>query len=246
MELQTKLIPEVGGQRGQRIGVKETPAPVDVSLNTLNNNPINWHKSHRYLFVFEYSGIQPTRGNNSLARVGRYKTIPQAKFNYNEDKVIIFTLPHTLKVWVKHPAGTKTKEQLIAARAIAREVVASFAHKHGIALTKEREAGFSEHTIEAKPLDRVIRPAVLQEPELAKERLGLSLNLTSHKNKVEWTGKAAKDRVMALERLLDKEDLATKADLDRATEALNSVTETLRELIGAQVKPPAKPGKEIF
>jgi hypothetical protein len=245
MELQTKLTVD-GVKEGSKNGVKETPAPVDVSLNTSINNSINWHKSHRYLFVFEYSGIQPTRGNNSFARVGRYKTIPQAKFNYNEDKVIIFTLPRTLKVWVKHPSGIKTKEQLIAARAIAREVVASFARKHGIAIDKEREAGFSEHTIEAKPLDRVIRPVVAQEPELAKERLGLSLNLTSHKNKIEWTGKTAKERVLTLEHILDRDDLATKGDLAETMQAVKELTGALRELIGASTRPPERPGKETF
>jgi hypothetical protein len=218
--------------------VKETPISYDVPLNTsINRDNIQYHKSHRYLFIFDYSGPQPTRGSDRFARVGRYRTTPQARYDYSEDKAIVFTLPNVLKIWIKHPEGIKTTEQLINARKTAWAVSNSFAHKHGIAILKERTAGFSEHTVESKPLDRVIlRPIVENQPELAKEKLGLSINQTSHKNKVEWTGPKAKERVMYLEYILD-------GGLARD---MVEIKDTLGELVKYSKKPPEKPEGHDF
>jgi hypothetical protein len=162
------------------------------------------HKGHRYLFIYSYEGPQPIRNADSVSLWGRYRTVKQAKFYYYEDKTIIFTLPHTLKVWVMHPKGERTVKELMEAREIARRVVKSFVRKYGIKILKEKNAGFSEHTVEDKALDSILRPIVQAEPEISKEHLGLSINQTSHKNKVEWTGKSAKERVMAIEWWLDE------------------------------------------
>jgi len=194
-------------ERSKKGSKKSTPNTVKA-MNTLfdsgkqSKDSVQWHKSHRYLFIFQYKGAQPTR-HAKISKIGRYRTVIQAKFEYPEYKAIVFALPKTIKIWVKHPKGTKTKEQLTRAHRIAWEVAESFSRKHGIAIMNEREAGFSEHTVERKALDSRIRPVVEQAPELAKERLGLSINQTSHKGRVEWTGKRAKQRVMALERMLD-------------------------------------------
>jgi hypothetical protein len=118
-------------------------------------------------------------------------------------KALVFTLPHTLKIWIKHPKGTKTTEQIIEAHGKARQLAQEFSRKHGIKILEERESRFSEHTIEQKRLDNLVRPVVLEEPALAGEKLGISINQTSHKGKVEWTGRKAKDRVMAFEYMLD-------------------------------------------
>ena len=199
-----------------------------------------YHKGHRYLFIFKYEGPQPMRSADSTSKFGRYGTTTQARFNYSEDKAIIFSLPHTLKVWIKHPSGNRTAEELAAARKSAWQVAESFSRKHGIQITSEKEAGFSEHTVESKPLDGLIRPIVLEEPILAGERLGLSINHTSHKNKVEWTGKPAKERVMALERLLDT-DVLDK--IDTIEQGVGTISEGMAKLINGK-KPEAELVKE--
>lgn len=171
-----------------------------------------YHKGHRYLFTFGYEGQQPILGSDSVSKFGNRGSITKARFNYHEDKAIVFSYPHSLLIWITHPKGDRTAKELAEARKSAWRVANSFSRKHGIAILSEKEAGFSEHTVEDKALDRVIRPLPMEEPELAKERLGLSINQTSHKNKVEWTGKPAKERVMALERLLDT-DILGKIDV---------------------------------
>ena len=170
---------------------------------------LNWHRSHRNYFGFEYSGPHPTRGG-TISHVGRYHTTPQARFEYPEYKTLIFALGHALKVWVKHPGGIKTVDQFVNARRTARTAVSDFARKHGIIITKEKGAGFSEHTVENKALSRFLDPLLQEEPDLCRTKLGLTVNLTSHKKKKEWTdrewapGKSrAKDRVMGLEYILD-------------------------------------------
>jgi hypothetical protein len=180
-----------------------------------------YHKGHRYLFTFWYDGQQPILGADSVSRFGKYRTIPKARFNYHEDKAIIFTLPHSFAVWITHPKGSRTAEELVEARQAARRVAQSFSRKHGIAITSEKQAGFSEHTVENKPLDNLIRPLPMEEPELAKEELGLSINQTSHRNKVEWTGKSAKERVMILERLLDADVLEKIDTIEQGVGALS-------------------------
>lgn len=184
----------------------------NVAMNTLIDNT-RWTRSHRLLFTYRYSGTQPLNGSNSLAKVGRYKTIPQARYNVPEFKAIIFTLPKRLKIWIKHPEGVKAVEQIIQARKTAWLAVQQFARKHKIEVFDEQAKRFSEHTIEQKRLDRAIRPIILENQELAKEQLGLTINHTSHKNKIHFEGRNARARVMKLEWLLDRDEIATKEDL---------------------------------
>jgi hypothetical protein len=204
-------------------------SPIQIALVAMNTSKA-YHKGHRYLFTFHYDGIQPIRYADKISKFGRYGTVKQARFNYSEDKAIVFSLPHTLKIWVKHPNGARTVEELTEARKTAWRVAESFSRKHGIAITSEKQAGFSEHTIENKPLDNLIRPMVELEPELAKEKLDLSINQTSHKNKVEWTGKKAKDRVMSLERILDG---GLDEKLDNQEKLLERVIDNTTSLINS-------------
>ena len=125
---------------------------------------------------------------------------------------------------------------MVEARKTAWRVADSFSRKHGIEITSEKQAGFSEHTVENKQLDGLIRPIVVEEPILAKERLDLSINHTSHKDKVEWTGKTAKERVIAFEHLLD--DPITKSDFVQFREEL---LEAFRDLL-----PPKTPPKNYI
>lgn len=164
-----------------------------------------WHKSHRNYFGFEYSGPQPTRGG-SVSYVGRYQSTPQAHFEYPEYKSSIDSMPRVLKVWVKHPEGIRTVDQFINARRTARLTVSDFACKHRIVITKERDPGFSEHTAENKALATFLKGLIAEEPTLCDERLGLTVNMTSHKGKAEWTDRKwipgkmrAKDKVMNFE-----------------------------------------------
>ena len=215
-QIQTTIFGSRGSKNRVKEGVKETSQIQRQSFDYMNSKPITeqdliqWHKSHRNYFGYEYSGPQPTRGG-SLSYVGRYGTTLQSKFDYPEYKTIIFALGHALKVWVKHPGGIKTVNQFINARKTARIAVADFARKHGICITREKMPGFSEHTVENKVLDAFLDPLIKEEPVLCREKLGLSVNLTSHRKKKEWTDRyraqgqpRAKDRVMALEYTLDK------------------------------------------
>jgi len=214
--------------KGNRTGVIEPSDSQRRSYNYIDKHLIQqplgqkpYHKGHRYLFVFKYDGIQPQYGADSITKFGRYGTITKARFNYSEDKAIVFSLPHSLMIWIRHPKGARTAEELVEARQTARRVAESFSRKHGIAITSEKNAGFSEHTVENKPLDNLIRPMVQEEPTLAKAELGLSINQTSHRNKVEWTGKPAKERVMALERLLDTNVLEKIETIEQGVGALS-------------------------
>jgi hypothetical protein len=214
--------------KGNRTGVIETPIEQRRGDYYMDTHPIQqplgsvkpYHKGHRYLFVFRYDGQQPIHAADSVSTFGKYGTITKARYNYHEDKAIVFSYPHSLLVWITHPKGDRTAQELAEAHKSAWRVAESFSRKHGIAITSEKDAGFSEHTIENKPLDSLIRPIVLEEPELAKEKLGLSINQTSHKNKVEWTGKPAKERVMELERLLDADILGKIDTIEQGVGAL--------------------------
>lgn len=233
-----------GSKKGVKGGSKKRPINTSpqaeaVLLNTSErtspHDPIQWHRTHRCLYVFDFEGVQPTRGAEKVSRVGPTQSIPQAKYPYPEGKALIFTLPGTLKIWIKHPKGTKTVEQIVGAHETARRLAQEFARKHGIAVLGERESRFSEHTIESKPLDRLIRPIVAEEPEFAKEKLGLSVNQTSHKGKVEWTGRKAKDRVMGLEWILDG---GINREFESVKETLTTMSGTLKELMEYSKKPP--------
>jgi hypothetical protein len=233
--------------KGNRNKVIEQQGSQRRSYNYMNKHLIQqplgqpYHKGHRYLFVFGYEGQQPILGADSTSTFGRYGTTIKARFNYSEDKAIVFSLPHSLLIWVKHPSGSRTAEELVQARQTARQVADSFSRKHGIAITSEKEAGFSEHTVENKPLDSLIRPLPAEEPKLAKERLGLSINHTSHKNRVEWTGKSAKERVIGLEHLLD--DPITKSDMKELLDrfVVDFVTELRRQANKPEQEAPTRP-----
>jgi hypothetical protein len=208
-----------------------------------------YHKTHRILFTFWYDGMQPIRGADSVSYLGNKKSVAKAKFLYSEDKAIVFSYPHALLIWIKHPVGSRTQEELAQAHRTAWKVAESFSRKHGIQITSEKEAGFSEHTVENKPLDGLIRPIVVEEPILAKERLDLSINHTSHKDKVEWTGRSAKERVMTLERLLDT-DLLEK--IDTIEQGVGAISEGIAKLINgkkpaeAEIKPIDKSDEGMY
>lgn len=236
--------------------VKPAPSSYDyISGNVIKSvqhslgEPKSYHKGHRYLFVFRYEGVQPIHNADSLSKFGRFGTITKARFNYSEDKAIVFSLPHSLLIWIKHPVGSRTQEELAQAHRTAWKVAESFSRKHGIQITSEKEAGFSEHTVENKPLDGLIRPIVVEEPILAKERLDLSINHTSHKDKVEWTGRSAKERVMTLERLLDT-DLLEK--IDTIEQGVGAISEGIAKLINgkkpaeAEIKPIDKSDEGMY
>jgi hypothetical protein len=214
--------------------VIKTPTSSDVPITTLKDS-VKWHSSHRYLFKFEYSGPQPTRGG-IISKFGRTRNTIRAKFEYSEYKAIVFALPRSLLIWIKHPSGTKTVEQLIEARRLARLAAADMAQKHGLTNLREREAGFSEHTIEQKNLDGLVRPVVEAEPEAAKERLGISINQVSHKDKVEFTGTKAKERVMQLERWLDGREFEDMRGTMR--EMATGLKELTNIIKGEMFKPP--------
>jgi hypothetical protein len=236
---------------GHRKVIENIPAATSESMNTSNKTviaslqqplePKPIHKGHRYLFVFQYEGVQPIHNADSVSSWGRYGTVKQSRFNYHEDKAIVFALPHALKIWIKHPSGNRTAKELAEAHQSAWRVAQSFIHKHGIAITSEKSAGFSEHTIESKPLDNLIRPTVVQEPELAKKELGLSINQTSHKNKVEWTGKPAKERVIVLERILDGH---LEERLEKVELGLEKVCSTMDKVVGILERLIPKPNEE--
>jgi len=209
--------------------------------NPANPDSIRWHKSHRNLFVFEFEGSQPTRGGK-LSRFGWKPRSPnapvKAKYNFPEENCLAFTTKHTIMIWAKHPKGVKTVEQLIEARARARRVAETMASKHALTNLKEREAAFSEHTVEQPTLDKLLRPLVVLAPELCKEKLGLTENHTSHPGKLEFTDRdrqpeqlRAKDRVLKLEHILDKDEMATKADILAIRADFSELTGTIKEFV---------------
>lgn len=215
-------------------------------------NNINYHKSHRFAFSFEYSGTQPV--SNVVSYFGRKGTIKKYRLDYPEYKAIVFTYPKALLLWIKHPPGTKTVTQLINARKLARACVQSITKKYRLHRIKEGRTGFSEHTVENRYLDKLLRPLVEKEPELIRSKCGITINKTSHKGKLEHTDRErvdpmppAKDRVNELERVLygktaTKEDIHALMDLiKKQTESTLELNSTLRELMLGSVKPPEKP-----
>jgi hypothetical protein len=225
---------------GHRTGVIEKPQLQRRVYDYINKQ---YHKGHRYLFVFRYEGPQPIRSADAVGSWGRYGTVKQARFNYSEDKAIVFSLPHTLKIWIKHPDGSRTAKELATARRTAWQVAESFSRKYGIQILSEKSPNFSEHTVENKPLDNLMRPMVQEEPELAKKKLGLSVNQTSHKNKVEWTGKTAKERVMALEKLLDTDVLAKIETIEQGVGAIAEGQERIIRRLARPKKPKLEQSK---
>jgi hypothetical protein len=236
-----------GGNRSNS-DVIEQPPGLEGNTNTL----IKYHAAHRLAFTFEYSGIQPTIGKRS--KFGRYSKTYRYRTDYPEYSARVFAYPRSLLVWIKKPKGTRTVEQLIEARRLARECVNSIAFKHRLTLMREKGAGFSEHTIEDKALDRVIRPLVKEEPDLMRERCGITENLTSHRKKLEHTDRdrrpeqpRAKDRVMALEDILygkaaTKDDIKElREDIRAIVPELRELTATLKDVVLGSVKPPGKP-----
>jgi len=197
---------------------------------------------------------------------GRYGTLKKYKGIYPEYKAIVFSYTRALLIWIKHPKGKKTVEQLIEARKLARQCAKSIAFKYRLTNLRAKRTGYSEHTVENKRLDKAIRPLIEKEPKLMKERCGITINKTSHKNKIEHTDRdhtpekpRAKDRVMELEDILYGK-VAKKDDITELrvllTEILNSqkmsmestkeLNKTIQELISGSMKPPEKPGRTSY
>lgn len=205
---------------------------------TPQKDKIRWFASHRNYFGFSFVGPQPTRGADSLARVGRKHTTPQARFEFPEYRVVVQTMPHSLKVWAKHPRGVKTPEQEAEGLGRALEVARIMARKHGLAELRLVKIGFSEHTVEQGHLDRLLRNLIAQEPELCEKLLGMTVNQTSHKGKVEITDRdkpherpPAKERVKALEYWLDRGMTENVNSLGRLEEAAVKQFELLSRLV---------------
>jgi hypothetical protein len=207
---------------------------------------IKYHEAHRLAFTFEYSGKQPAVGKCS--KFGRYKKTNRYRLEYPEYAARVFAYPRSLLVWIKKPKGIRTVDQLIEARKLARECAKSIAFKYQLTLIREKGAGFSEHTVENRALDRVLRPLVLAEPELMRERCGITENKTSHRNRLEHTDRAkrpgqpaANERVINLEELLyngaiTKEDLAPLKEQVKETIKLTNETSTSIKEITTMIK----------
>lgn len=226
-----------GGNRSDS-DVIEPPPTVDEDTNRLidySQKP-KYHSSHRLAFSFEYSGKPIKKGVAS--KFGRYcRTTPtyRYKLEYPEYRALVFAYEHSLLIWIKKPRGRLTVDQLIEARRLARECANSIAFKYQVTITREKGAGFSEHIVVNKALDRVIRPLAKEEPELLRERCGITINQRSHKGKLEHHDRdkrpdqpRAKDRVMALERVLEG-DIASKEDILELRKLMKEAVITTKE-----------------
>ncbi|RPJ57840.1 MAG: hypothetical protein EHM12_08770 [Dehalococcoidia bacterium] len=126
-------------------------------------------------------------------------------------------------------------------------------------ITREKGAGFSEHIVISKPLDRVLRPLVQAEPDLMRDRCGITENIRSHPGKLEHHDRnrrpeqpRAKDRVMVLENVLEgktatKEDIKElREDIRAIVPELRELTATLKDVVLGSIKPPEKPPEGIY
>lgn len=231
---------------------EEKKAPI----TTLIKHP-RYHRAHRFAFSFSFSGKQPILEVSS--KFGRYGTLVKYKGSYPEYKALVFSYPKALLIWIKHPKGVKTVEQLIEARKLAQGCAEQLARKHGLTQLTAKRTGYSEHTVENKRLDKTLRPLAEKEPDLMRERCGITENKTSHRGKLEHTDRdkvpgqfKAKDGVMALEEILYGKT-ATKEDIRELAEGIKEIVSstkelnaTIKELILGSIRPPEKPDRGAY
>lgn len=152
------------------------------------------HLMHRKLQTFYYSGPQPSRGGEAHYW-GKKRNIPNYSFPYPEYKAQVVSMAQCFKVWIHHPPGIKTAEQVFEAHTLAWKCALDFARKHGVRILRWNPAQFSEHTVENSALDAFLRPIVEANPDLCDRKLGLVID-KSHtwpkrrgqprKYKLEW------------------------------------------------------------
>lgn len=251
------------GHTGNRLGEKDTASNRLID----NSKKPKYHSSHRFAFTFYYSGKPIKKGK--VSKFGRYCDSSPSyryKLEYPEYRAVVFAYERSLLIWIKKPKGRLTVEQLIEARKLARECSQAIAFKYQIAIEREKEANFSEHIVISKPLDRAIRPLVQAEPELMRERCGITINKRSHKGRLEHHDRdrrpdqpPARVRVPYLEDVLEGKT-ATKEDIGELRGQLTEISQgikemvsgtkelnnTIRDLVLGSVKPPEQPGKEFF
>lgn len=185
------------------------------TLGSAPEKPV--HLMHRKLQTFYYSGPLPSRGGE-VHYWGRHRNIPRYVFEYPEYKARVVAMSKCFKVWIHHPPGIKTADQVFEAHTLAWKCALDFARKHGVRILRWNPAQFSEHTVENSALDAFLRPIVEANPDLCDRKLGLVID-KSHtwptrrgqprKYKLEWRkGKLTEGPIPEYERVMKIEWLS--------------------------------------
>lgn len=146
------------------------------------------HSSHKIKFSVSYEGSQPISGALAVKKFGRTGTARQAIYKYSGGLTII-TFKKKLNIWVHHPKGISTNEQMINAKANAYMMVLQFAKEYDLKITTTIEKVIqSHHVIENKDLNELLKPIFSKYKYEIKEQIGSAICQTSHKGKIEHEG----------------------------------------------------------
>jgi hypothetical protein len=140
--------------------------------------------SHRFRFAaVPYSGAFIENEDTSYS--GRYGHIATTFFRFGSHTVVMHA--HKLAIWIHDAEGSTLVEQRKDAEQKAEDRLALFAHERALMLEAHdfRRLNGSEHTVEDRSVDAIMRPMLQEEQKFFDERLGIAVNTSSHKGKIE-------------------------------------------------------------
>lgn len=174
--------PECNGGPRNECNSSDVAWPSLKDKNTHTHTPLL--VSHRFRFkAVRYNGEFVK--NEDTRYSGRYHHIPTTFFREGTHTIVMHS--YRIAIWIHDSEGNTINAQREDARNKALTRLGAFAHIHSLELEQHdlKKINGSEHTVEDKTVDEVLRPMVKEQPQFFDEKLGIAINKSSHPGEIE-------------------------------------------------------------
>jgi hypothetical protein len=144
------------------------------------------HTTHRIVFKIPYKGEFIHNKNTTYS--GKLHNQPTTRFKYGTHTIEMHK--NCIIIWIKDTYGITEIEQLERARGKAIKYLLEFSKKQGITIKNNDLSDIlnSEHIVEDKQINALMKPFIEEDKEYCNSKLGLRVQgkTGSHPDKSEW------------------------------------------------------------